>query len=101
MEEVAFGASLARRRGFSYSLYSSQLSSGYMFMLPLEVVDPGGSLLTSLFAVSNGETQVGECPGRQHGDGGIQLRLDGGGARPLAGGRWWWRRRSGTSPRQG
>jgi hypothetical protein len=60
-------------------------------MLPLEVVGPGGSLSTSLAATLNGKTPVGEervCLGRWHGDGGIQLRPDCGGAQPSAGGRW-------------
>jgi hypothetical protein len=39
----------------------------------------------------NGETPVGECPGRRHGDGGTNLWLDGGGAWSSVGGRrWWW-----------
>jgi hypothetical protein len=50
-KEVAIGASLAIRRGFSYSLYSCLLSSAHTFMLPLEVVDPCNSLSTSLVAM--------------------------------------------------
>ncbi len=71
------GASLAIRHGFSYSTYSSLISSAHMFMLPLEAMGPGGSLSTSLATTFNGETPVVECPGRRHGDGGIQLRPDG------------------------
>jgi hypothetical protein len=81
------GASLAIRRGFSYSPYSSLIFLAHTFMLPLEVMGLGGSLSTSLAATLNGETPVGECPGRRHGDGGIQLRPDSGGAQPLGRGR--------------
>jgi hypothetical protein len=83
-------ASLTIRRGFSYSPYSSlpySILPAHTFMLPLEVMGPGGSLSTSLETTLSGEMPVGECPGRQHGDGGIQLRPDGGGAWPSARGR--------------
>jgi hypothetical protein len=95
MEEVAIDASLAIRHGFSYSPYSSLLSTAHMFMLPLEVVDPGGSLSMILSAMFNNKTPVGEGHGRWQGDGGIQLRLDCGDSHPSAGGRWWWQQWSG------
>jgi hypothetical protein len=49
----------------------------------------------------NGETPVGECPGRRNGDGGTKLRLDGGGICPSAWGRWrWWRQRRASTPQR-
>jgi hypothetical protein len=54
-------------------------------MLPLEVVGPGDSLSTLLMPRLPGRTTVRECPGSSNNDGGIQLQLDGGGARLLAG----------------
>jgi hypothetical protein len=63
-------------------------------MLHLEVVGPGGSLSTSLATTLNGETPVGERPGRGQGDSGIQLRPDSRGALPLAGVHWQWQRRA-------
>jgi hypothetical protein len=42
------GANLAIWRGFSYSLYSSLIFPAHTFMLPLEVMGPGGSLSTLL-----------------------------------------------------
>jgi hypothetical protein len=57
----------------------------YPFMLPLEVVGPGGSLSTVLIASPIGEMPVGGC---------IQLRPDGCGARPSAGDGGRWRRKS-------
>ncbi len=71
--------------GFSFSLYSSLLSSVYIHAAL--VVGPGASLSMLLVATPNGEMPVGECPGRPHGNSGIQLRPDGSGARPLSGGR--------------
>ncbi len=68
-------------------LYRIVNSPAHTFMLPLEVMGPGDSLSTSLATTLSGEMPVGECPGRRHGDGGLQLRPDGGGVRPSARGR--------------
>jgi hypothetical protein len=64
-------------------------------MLPLEVVDPGGSLSTVLYSnpAVSARHQLGVLAGG-NGDGGIQLRPDDGGAPLQLEGGWRQQRRS-------
>ncbi len=50
---------------FLCSLITVRYFIQYTFMLPLKVVDPGGSLSTLPLPCLIGEMTVGECPGRQ------------------------------------
>jgi hypothetical protein len=54
-------------------------------MLPLELVGPGGSLSMLLSPRPNGKMPVESSLAGGNGDGGIQLRLDDGGASSSAG----------------
>ncbi len=77
-----------RRLNHGYSLPLHNINSclmQYTFMLPLEVVGPGGSLSMLLSPRLNGEMPAESSLAGGNGDVGIQLRPDDGGASSSAG----------------